>query len=147
MNHMAAADHDTKTPDDASPARHSVTVLRIVLALCVVPLLVYLCLQTEHARLKGTSMDAWRLIPLILTAAAAAGIGKRFLNSISGLFFGGIGGLFGTLDQFAGPYGGIVGLLVGTIVVLLPVMQKPKLKDAHEEMDAEGSSRMERNST
>ncbi len=101
-------------------------LLRVALALCLVPLLVYLCLQTDHARLKGTPMDPWRLVPLIFTAAAAAAIGKRFFNSISGLFLGGIGGAFGTFDQFAGPYGGIVGLLLGAMVVLFPVMDKPK---------------------
>jgi len=101
-------------------------MLRIVTAFCLVPALVYLCLQTDHARLKGMPMESWRLVPLILTAAIAALLGKRFLNSISGLFLGGIGGAFGTLDNFAGPYGGVVGLLVGAIVVVLPVMHKPK---------------------
>jgi len=104
------------------------TVTRFIIVACVVPLLVYLCLQTDHARLKGMPMEAWRLIPLILTAATFAFLGKRFLNSMAGLFLGGIGGAFGTLDNFAGPYGGVVGLLVGAIVIAIPIMHKPRSK-------------------
>jgi len=120
---MVTQNSQTTTPDDATLASNSVSVFRVVLALCVVSLLVYLCLQTEHAQIKGTPMDTWRLIPLILAAAAAAGIGKRFLNSVSGLFLGGIGGAIGTFDHSSGPYGGTVGLLVGAIVVLIPVIK------------------------
>ena len=42
-------------------------------------------------------MESWRLLPLIVAAAACALLGKRFLNSVAGLFLGGIGGAFGTL--------------------------------------------------
>jgi len=100
----------------------SIVLLRVLILACVVPLLVYLCFQTGHARLKGTPMEAWRLIPLIITAVIFALLGKRFLNSISGLFLGGIGGVVGTLDTMAGPYGGIVGLLVGAVVIANPFM-------------------------
>ena len=106
--------------------RRKMTATRLIIVACLVPLLVYLCLQTDHARLKGTPMEAWRLIPLILTAATFAVLGKRFLNSVAGLFLGGIGGAFGTLDNFAGPYGGVVGLLVGAIVIAIPIMHKPR---------------------
>ena len=102
------------------------TAIRLVIGACLVPLLCYLCLQTDHARLKGTPMEPWRLIPLILAAATFALLGKRFLNTIAGLFLGGIGGVFGTLDNLSGPYGGVVGLLVGGIVIAIPIMHKPR---------------------
>lgn len=73
-------------------------------------------------------MESWRLAPLILTAIACALIGQRYINSIAGAFLGGIGGVFGTLDKFAGPYGGVVGLVVGVIVVAIPIWDKPKSK-------------------
>ena len=103
---------------------------------CLVPLLLYLCMQTDHARMKGTPMNTWRLIPLIFTAATFAFLGKRFLNSIAGLFLGGIGGAFGTLDSFAGPYGGVVGLLVGAIVIAIPIMHKPRTISTTTEVQA-----------
>ncbi|TWT61522.1 hypothetical protein [Rubinisphaera italica] len=109
---------------------YTMAVIRLVIAVCLVPMLVYLCLQTDHARLKGMPMENWRLIPLILTATTFAFLGKRFLNSIAGLFLGGIGGAFGTLDNFAGPYGGVVGLLVGAIVIAIPIMHKPRPNSA-----------------
>ena len=114
-----------------------IVAVRLAIAICLVPLLVYLCLQTDHARLKGMPMDTWRLIPLILTAAAFALIGKRFVNSIAGLFLGGIGGAFGTLDNFAGPYGGVVGLVVGAIVIAIPIMHKPRKTDVRHDGEPE----------
>ena len=77
---------------DSNAFRRGMFTIRIVLALCVVPVLVHLCLQTDHARNKGMPLESWKLVPLIVTAAVAAIVGKRYLNSISGLFLGGIGG-------------------------------------------------------
>lgn len=120
--------HETSRFERQPTSGHpGVTALvRTVIAVCLLPALVYLCLQTDHARAKGMSMESWRLAPLILGAIACALLGKRFLNSVAGVFLGGIGGVFGTLDQFAGPYGGVVGLVVGAIVVALPICDKPR---------------------
>ena len=73
-------------------------------------------------------MESWRLLPLIVAATTFALVGRRFLNSIAGVLLGGIGGAFGTLDHFAGPYGGVVGLVTGAIVVALPIWEKPRAK-------------------
>lgn len=122
-----AMDHMTSSAEGGVESYpHAMTVIRLVIAASLVPLLVYLCLQTDHARLKGMPMETWRLIPLILTAAIFAVLGKRFINSVAGLFLGGIGGAFGTLDDFAGPYGGVVGLVVGDIVIAIPILHKPR---------------------
>lgn len=67
-------------------------------------------------------------MPLRVVATASALLGKRFLNSVAGVFVGGIGGVFGTLDEFAGPYGGVVGLVAGAIVVALPICNRPRSK-------------------
>lgn len=122
---MSMIDHQQDSRNNT--VDHMAVALRMVIAFCIALLVAYLSLQSDHARAKGTAMDSWRLIPMLLTAATAAFIGKRFLNSISGLFLGGIGGSIGTLDQFSGPYGGVVGLLVGAIVVILPILHKPKI--------------------
>ena len=123
---MAAEEKPVSEPQPTDGYRRGMPILRVGIALCLVPALAVLCQQTDHAGIKGTPVESWRLVPLVLTAAAAAVLGKRFLNSASGLFLGGIGGAFGIGDNFAGPYGGVVGLLVGAIVVVLPVMHKPK---------------------
>jgi hypothetical protein len=120
--------HDTRRFERQPTSGHrGVTALiRIIIAVCLLPALVYLCLQTDHGRAKGMPMESWRLAPLILGATVCGLLGKRFLNSVAGVFLGGIGGVFGTLDQFAGPYGGVVGLVVGAIVVALPICDKPR---------------------
>lgn len=69
-------------------------------------------------------MDTWRLIPMLLTSIAFSLLGKRFLNSLSAVFLGGIGGAFGTLDGLGGPYGGVAGLLVGVIIITIPWFHK-----------------------
>ena len=71
-------------------------------------------------------METWRLLPLLVLATAAAAIGKRYLNTVSGIFLGGVGGVFGTLDPLCGPYGGVVGVVVGALVALLPFFPTPK---------------------
>lgn len=73
-------------------------------------------------------MESWRLLPLVVAAATCALVGRRFLNSVAGVLLGGIGGVFGTLDNLAGPYGGVVGLVTGAIVVALPIWEKPRAK-------------------
>lgn len=104
--------------------RGIVALVRITITVCLLLALISLCLQTDNARLKGMPMEPWRLIPLLFAATASALLGKRFLNSVAAIFLGGLGGVFGTLDQFAGPYGGVVGLVAGAIVVALPICQK-----------------------
>ena len=124
---MVAA-HET-SPSERQPVctQHRTTALaRSVIVVCLLPVLVYLCLQTDHARLKGMPMESWRLLPLIMAAAACALLGKRILNSVAGVFIGGVGGAFGTLDQFAGPYGALVGLVTGAIAVAIPIFEKPR---------------------
>ena len=79
-------------------------------------------------RLKGMPIEKWRPLTIVLSALVTASVGKRYVNSITGILLGGIGGAFGS-HEWAGPYGVIVGLLVGIIIVLLPVMQKPKPQD------------------
>jgi hypothetical protein len=126
---MIAAHETSRSERQPVFGHRRITALaRIVVAVCLLPALVYLCLQTDYARLKGMPMESWRLVPLIVAATACALLGKRFLNSVAGVFLGGIGGVFGTLDQFAGPYGGVVGLVAGAIVVALPIWDKPRSK-------------------
>ena len=88
--------------------------------------------------MKGLPVASWRLVPLILTAAAFATVGKRFLNRISGLLLGGIGGAVGTMESHSCVYGCEVGLLVGVIVVLIPVIDKPKSNATRPDVETHG---------
>ena len=42
------------------------------------------------------------------------------------MLLGGIGGVFGTLDNCVGPYGAVVGPLVGATATAIPIMHKPR---------------------
>ncbi len=113
-----------------------ITPVRTVIVGCLVVLLVYCCLQSDHGGHKGTPLEAWRLIPLILAATTLSMLGKRYLNPITGMLLGGVGGAFGTLDYFAAPYGIVVGLVVGAIVITLPVADKPPLQRKPEALES-----------
>jgi hypothetical protein len=104
------------------------SVVRVVATCCLFPVLVYLCLQTEHAGLKGMPIEKWRPIPIVLCVLVTASLGKRYVNPMTGMLLGGVGGALGS-HQWAGPYGVSVGLPVGIVIALLPIMRKPQLKD------------------
>lgn len=74
-------------------------------------------------------MDSWRLLPLLTLAMVAAAIGKRYLNTVTGILLGGVGGVFGTLDPLSGPYGGLVGVVVGAVVALISCFPSPTSHD------------------
>jgi hypothetical protein len=66
---MTAADQMTDSARLPTKEHHRViVVLRIVMAVCLVPALVYLCLQTDHARLNGMPMGSWPLFGSEATA-------------------------------------------------------------------------------
>lgn len=93
--------------------------LRWAAVITLVFVLAYLYLQVDHARIKGTELPPWKLIPLTLGAASAAFIGRRMKRPAIGILLGGLGGAFGSLDRLASPYASVVGLVVGSLVILL----------------------------
>ncbi len=109
------------------------TPLRILLVIVLMTFLAYLCLQVDQGRLKGSSLEPWRLVPTIVLAFFFARFGKYKLNSISAMALGGIGGAVGTLDPLATVYGGTVGLVTGAIATLIPLMRntEPNGKTRH----------------
>lgn len=119
MNHSIEPDRG----DSTLPKR--VFLARCLVVFCV-GLLLYFSTQTSHAGIKGTSVDTWHLFPCIAIALVAAWLGKLTINSLAGVFLGGIGGAYGILDPRAAPYGGAVGLLVGLIAFLVPRCQHSK---------------------
>ena len=129
---MADAD---RPAGSAAHTGHWAAGCRVVLALCGLLFLVLLCLQTDHARLKGMPLEAWRLVPLISCAGAAAIIGKPRLHPLIVVPLAGIAGAFGSLDQLAGPYGASVGILVGAIVVLFPYNGRVRTENRHAERE------------
>jgi dolichol kinase len=87
-------------------------------------LLAFLCTKHDHGGLKGIPVPLEDVVASIIFAAIAAasikyGL-KRTAAMVAAPFVGGIAGVFASGDQFYGPFGGLVGLLVGTIIVLVP---------------------------
>lgn len=90
----------------------------------LVPLLVFMYFQFDHANIKGMPIAGWKLIPLSLFATVLGLAGKRFASTGIGILCAGLGGAFGTMTPSAGPYGAITGLIIGGIIASLPVATK-----------------------
>lgn len=87
-------------------------------------LLASVCSQHDHGGLKGIPVPLGNVAASIVFAAIAAasikyGL-KRTAAIVAAPFVGGIVGVFASGDQFYGPFGGLVGFLVGTIIALVP---------------------------
>jgi len=85
----------------------------------VVTALAWLCLQHEHGGMKGSYVPVGSLTFCIICAAAAAMICKRHWLFLAAPFVAGVVGAI-AIGPFASPFGGVVGLVVGFLVVLLP---------------------------
>lgn len=104
--------------------------LRNLLLVALVILLAYLCLQVDQGRLKGLSLEPWRLAPTIGVAFFLARFAKHKLHPVSAVGLGGIGGALGTLDPAASVYGVFVGLIAAAIATLIPRIRKAQTGDS-----------------
>ena len=105
-------------------------VIRWVGITAVVVALVWLASHHEHARAKGTYVPLPNVILCVVVAAIGALLCKRYWRTATCPIIGGIAGVFGIAERFAGPYGGVIGMLVGLLVMLLPWGSKPRKAEA-----------------
>lgn len=84
----------------------------------------WLVVQHEHGRAKGTTVPFPNVL-LCITCAYIAGFAcKRFWIEFAVPFIAGIAGVFGIAETSSGPYGGVLGFLVGCLILLLPFGQQ-----------------------
>lgn len=112
------------TTNQLSPS--IVLAIRLAFSSVFAGLGVFLALQTDHAGIKGKPVDPWNLVPSLLLATTFALLGKRFSNRVIAVGLGGLGGALGIVDRLAGPYGVVVGIVTGLLVVTLPVFERPR---------------------
>lgn len=86
--------------------------------------IVWLVGQHEYGRSKGTAVPFPNVLFSISCACIAGFICKRFWIGLAVPFVAGIAGAFGTADTLSGPYGGVLGFLVGYMILLLPFGQR-----------------------
>ena len=96
------------------------TIVRWLLLVIVAVLLVILVLNSDEGRAKGTAVPLPNLLSILVCASVAAILTRCCWRTFSAPFVAGIAGSLGSLDQFCGPYGAVTGLLVGSLVALLP---------------------------
>lgn len=86
----------------------------------VAALLVILVLNSDQGRAKGTAVPLTNLLSILVCAFVAAVLTRCCWRAFPAPFVAGIAGSFGSLDPFCGPYGAATGLLIGSLVALLP---------------------------
>ena len=92
-------------------------MLSLLRFLAIVPLfcgIAWLIEQHHHGGMKGTALLLQNVIACVLVSFVAALICKQFWLLIAASF---VAGVYGA--RISGPYGGVLGLLVGSFVVLL----------------------------
>ncbi len=98
--------------------------IRYIVIAVVIALLGIVIGQHEHGAIKGMPVPIANVLFCMFAAAVAAAICRFRFNRLAGWiatpFVAGIAGAFGILGESYGPYGGVVGLLVGIIVLALP---------------------------
>lgn len=81
--------------------------------------------QHGHSGMKGTPVPLLTVTMISIVAAVVSVFMRLGWNTIAGRiacpFVAGIAGVFASGEPRYGPYGGIVGLLVGTIITFIPL--------------------------
>ena len=94
--------------------------LRFVAILVIAAAILAWIAQHRHGRAKGTPIPIPNVALCLVIAGVAGSVCKRYWLPIAVPFVAGIAGAFGIFEPHSGPYGGILGLLVGCLVLLLP---------------------------
>jgi len=105
------------------------SILRWIGVAIAVGLLAGVCSGHEHSGHKGSAVPLYNVVSSIVFSAIATLLVRILFNTtagrISAPFVGGIAGVFGNsskdlIGKLSGPYGGVIGLLVGLIIILIP---------------------------
>lgn len=86
-------------------------------------LLIWICAEHDEGGAKGRSIPLPNVFACIGISAIAA-CACRLLSRIATPFVSGIAGVFGLMNVVDGPYGGVIGILVGALVALWPATNR-----------------------
>ena len=85
----------------------------------------WLCWQHEHGGAKGLAVPVPNVVSCVVVAALAAVLCKRFWLALAAPLVSGLAGVLAIAEPRYGPYGGLLGILVGIWILLLPVARRP----------------------
>jgi len=80
--------------------------------------------EHHHGRAKGTPIPFSNVLLCLLSATVAGLICKRYWIEYAVPFVAGVAGAFGIFEPLSGPYGGVLGFLVGFFILVLPFDRK-----------------------
>ena len=103
-----------------------ITMVHLLRCIAIIPLICGIALQIgnhHQGGMKGGALSIQNVLVCCAVAVVAAFICKRGWLWFAAPF---VAGVFGAL--ISGPYGGILGLLVGCVVTLLPFGHRPRYR-------------------
>jgi len=101
------------------------SIIRWSTIVVVLAALLGVCSGHEHGRIKGGYVPLPNVVSCVIVAGVAALLCKHYWNSVTAPFVGGVAGAFGIAERFSGPFGGVIGFLMGLLIVLLPTGKRP----------------------
>ena len=85
-------------------------------------LVAWLYWRHEHGGAKGMAVPVPNVAACVVAAAVAAVLCRRFWLAFAAPLVSGLAGVFAIAEPRYGPYGGLLGILVGIWILLLPVV-------------------------
>ena len=80
--------------------------------------------EHHHGRAKGTPIPFPNVLLCLISATVAGLICKRYWIEYAMPFVAGVAGALGIFESLSGPYGGVLGFLVGFFILVLPFDRK-----------------------
>jgi len=103
---------------------------RLLVMLVIAAAIFALIDQRQHGRAKGTPIPFPNVLLCLMSAGVAGLVCKRYWIEYAVPFVAGVAGALGVFEPLSGPYGGVLGFLVGCLVLLLPFERKPRATPA-----------------
>ncbi|MCA8984566.1 MAG: hypothetical protein KDA76_12435 [Planctomycetaceae bacterium] len=115
------SDDELELESELPPRQDRYRLPRRVVLVYNLFLLIYLLQRTEYARVNNQPVSSWLVLPVLLLSGLGGFLGGRWLSPFAGIWLAGVAGFFASYVGLSGPYGAVVGLITGLIVVLLQI--------------------------
>ena len=106
-------------------------VVRWFTLLVVLAAISWIVFHHSHGGIKGIEIPVGNVASCVVSSVVGALICKRRWLGIAVPFIAGICGALGIVGQFYSPYGGVLGLLVGCGVLVVPFGNRPRSTGPH----------------
>lgn len=117
-------------PEAALKSQKFAVIAPAVIRVTLVAAITWLIMQHVHGGTKGLPIPVFHVFLSMLSAFVAAVMCKRYWLSFAVPFVASIAGAYGIAGPLYGPYGDVLGFLVGGLVLTLPLWSSRACKES-----------------